>query len=178
MIYALLGPSGSGKSTLGRYLEELGIPEIKSHATRPMRKGESQGNPYHFVTPSEFAQIEMIEDTPYDGANMYGTSKDEVKRVFAISDTAYAILDKHGVYEFKEYFGADEVKVIYVILPEVELIERLKGRGDSPADIKKRMKHAKDSGELDNYFVADYVVVNRDLEESKRLLRFYVGVND
>lgn len=40
MIYLLLGPSGSGKSTLGRYLESLGVPEIKSHSTRPMRSGE------------------------------------------------------------------------------------------------------------------------------------------
>ena len=118
----------------------------------------------------------MIEDTPYDGGNMYGTSKAEVKRVFSISDTAYAILDKHGVYEFKEYFGESEVKVIYVILSKLDLIERLKARGDSPADIRKRMKHAKDSGELDNYFIADYVVVNRDLNESKRQIRMITGL--
>jgi len=176
MIYVLLGASGSGKSTLGRYLEELGVPEIKSHSTRPMRKGESQGNPYHFVTPSEFESIDMIEDTPYDGPNKYGTSKAEVKRVFAISDTAYAILDKHGVYAFKEYFGEDEVKVIYVYLPLVDLVERLKARGDSEAEIRKRVRHALATKELENHDIADYIIVNRDLDESKRQLRFMVGL--
>lgn len=48
-IYAIVGPSGSGKSTLVKFLEEeLDIPQLVSHTTRPMRKGEEQGREHWF----------------------------------------------------------------------------------------------------------------------------------
>lgn len=39
-IFILVGPSGSGKDTLGSFLIQEGIPELISHTTREMRKGE------------------------------------------------------------------------------------------------------------------------------------------
>ena len=69
-IYVLMGPSGSGKTTLGMKLREIGIPELISHSTRPMRKGEKHGNPYYFVTKSEFYLLEKIEQTCY-AVNFY-----------------------------------------------------------------------------------------------------------
>lgn len=54
MIVVLLGKSCSGKDTLARQLEKKGFNFVVSTTSRPMRDGESQGNPYHFVTDSEF----------------------------------------------------------------------------------------------------------------------------
>lgn len=54
MIVVLLGKSCSGKDTLARQLEEQGFNFVVSTTSRPMREVESQGNPYHFVTDSEF----------------------------------------------------------------------------------------------------------------------------
>lgn len=177
-IYLLLGPSGSGKSTLAEHLKEIGIPEVKSHTTRSIRPGEvpaDQGGTYHFVTEEEFKKIEMIEETNYNG-NLYGTSKQEADLWVNSSSKCFAIVDAHGVEQFRAIYG-DLCKVIYIYLPLLELIERMKARGDSREDISKRVVHALLTGEMENFDIADYVIVNRDLAESKRQLRFAVGLS-
>jgi guanylate kinase len=173
-IYLLVGASGSGKTMLSQYLKLWGIPEIKSHSTRPMREGERQGNPYTFVTDEVFDQIDFIETTTYAG-NRYGTSKQEIERIFNSNDTAFAIVDAHGVKEFKKQYG-DTVKTIYIHAPFCTLIQRMKARGDTQENIAARVRHALDSNELSSIDLADYCIINLDLGEAKRQLRCVVGV--
>lgn len=168
MIYLLLGPSGSGKSTLAQQLKGIGMPELISHSTRPMRDGESQCNPYYFVTKEEFDSIDFIETTQYAN-NWYGTSKLEVERVLSSSGSAFAIVDSHGVQAFKEIYG-EAVKVIYVWLPVKLAVERMRLRGDKEDDITDRVRNAFRTGEFDNFHKADYVIVNKDLDASLRQL--------
>lgn len=169
MIYLLLGPSGSGKSTLGSCLRDMGMPELISHSTRLMREGESECNPYHFVTREQFEQIPMIEYTEYAG-NLYGTSKAEVERVLSRGSSAFVIVDRHGVEAFKEIYG-DLVKVIYVYIEPMSLWERMKTRGDDDKLIRSRILHAIATGELNNLNIADYCILNKDLDASIRQLK-------
>lgn len=169
MIYLLLGPSGSGKSTLGSCLRDMGIPELISHSTRPMREGESEGNPYHFVTREQFEQIPMVEYTKYAG-NLYGTSKAEVERVLSRGSSAFVIVDRHGVEAFKELYGY-LVRVIYVYAPTSVLWQRMEDRGDSIQSIRERLKHAVMTGETNNFNIADYCILNKDLDASIRQLK-------
>lgn len=58
-IIILVGPSGAGKSTflekvLGDYSQ---FRDIITYTTRPMRKGESEGSPYHFVAKERFEEM-------------------------------------------------------------------------------------------------------------------------
>ncbi len=173
-LYLLLGPSGAGKSTLGCYLKELGIPELISTTTRPMRKGEVEGLTYYFVTKEQFGSIPMIESTVYND-NSYGTSKAEVERVLSSNGSAYAIVDRHGVEQFKALYGSEQVKVIYVYVPVKLAVERMRARGDSEDNIADRVRHAFRSGEFDNLGIADYCIVNKELDESLRQLKAIVG---
>jgi guanylate kinase len=173
MIYLLLGPSGSGKTTLSQCLKETGIPELISHSTRPMRKGESEGSPYYFVTREQFEQVEMIEGTEYNG-NLYGTSVSEVERVLSSSTCAFTIVDKHGAEQFKSLYGSEQVKIIYVYVPVKLAVERMRARGDSEDDIADRIRHAFRSGEFDNLEIADCCIVNKDLDASLRQLKAIV----
>lgn len=168
MIYLLIGPSGSGKTTLAQYLKELGIPELVSHTTRLMRPGEVQGKTYYFVKFEDFEQIEMIEQTKYNH-HLYGTSKKEVERVLSSSGSAFAIVDRHGIEQYKAIYG-DLVKAIYVWVPAELAIERMIQRGDDEDSIVGRIRHAFRSGEFDNLDIADYCIVNKDLEASVRQL--------
>jgi guanylate kinase len=54
-LLAIVGPTGVGKTTI---IQALGIPEVVSDVTRPMRPGEKDGKHYHFR--SDYLQI--IED--------------------------------------------------------------------------------------------------------------------
>lgn len=172
MIYLLLGPSGSGKTTLSSCLRDFDIPELISHSTRPMRKGESEANPYYFVTREQFEQIPMIESTEYNG-QLYGTSKQEVERVLSSNSSAFAVVDRHGVEQFKHIYG-ELVKVIYIYIPPKLAAERMKSRGDSEDDIADRIRHAFHSGEFDNLEIADCCIVNKELDASLRQLKAIV----
>jgi len=172
MIYLLLGASGTGKTTLGNYLKQWGIPELISHTTRPMRQGESEGNPYYFVTDEEFRNTEMIETTYYNH-NWYGTSRAEVERVLGESNTAFSIVDAKGVDQFINAFY-DQVKVIYIWVEPAEAMRRMGNRGDNEDDIIRRIKQARNDNEFENHCFADYCIVNRNLDDSLKQLRAIV----
>ena len=54
IILALVGFSSAGKDTLAKFMsEKLGYDFVVSHTTRPMRPGESEGNPYYFINDNE-----------------------------------------------------------------------------------------------------------------------------
>ena len=177
MIYLLLGPSGSGKSTLAEHLKQHGIPEIKSHTTRSIRPGEvpaDQGGTYHFVTKEEFRTIEFIEKTQYNG-NWYGTSKQEADKWVNTYPKCFAIVDSHGAEQFKAIYGEELVRVIYVHVSPQMAAERMRTRGDDEDAIVDRIRHGFRNGEFDNYEIADHLIRNRNLDESKRQLRLITG---
>lgn len=173
MIYLLVGPSGSGKSTLGSCLRDMDIKELISHSTRPMRKGEVLGNPYYFVTREQFKTVPMVEETEYNG-NLYGTSLAEVAWVMGKYKDCFAIVDAHGVKAFREVYG-ELVKVIYIYAPSEVLIDRMRVRGDSEKQITSRIVHALATGEMSNLSIADYCIINKDLDDAVRQLKAIVG---
>jgi guanylate kinase len=175
-IYLLLGSSGVGKTTLGNYLKQMGIPELISTTTRPPRKGEVHGENYYFVTPKEFIDTPMVEFTPYDASGfVYGTSQAEIDRVSSFSDVCFAIVDKIGVEQYREKFE-DKVKVIYIYAPPIILMDRMTKRGDPMEKINQRIRHAVSTRENENIKLADFCIVNKDLDSAVRQLWAIVGV--
>lgn len=72
-IFCILGKSSSGKDTVFSRLladEDLGLKQIVTYTTRPIRAGESDGVEYHFVTAAEEAALEgagkIIEKRTYN----------------------------------------------------------------------------------------------------------------
>lgn len=173
-LYLLIGPSGVGKTSLGEHLKQWGIPELISHTTRPMRKGESYCNPYYFVDIDTFYATEMVEYTEYNGY-LYGTSKGEVDRVLGgDNNRAFVIVDRVGVEAFKHLYP-EMAKVIYIYASGKDLIERMTARGDDPDVIAERITHAYTTGEFNNIDVADYCIVNKDINRAIAQLKVIVG---
>lgn len=168
VIFLLLGASGSGKTTLASCLRDLDIPELISHTTRQPRKGEVEGQTYYFVSRMQFEHTHMVESTEYAG-NLYGTSEWEVDRVLSSGGSAFAIVDKHGAQAFKEIYG-ELCKVIYIWVSPLEAAGRMSVRGDSTEEVAKRVQHAIATGEFNNMDIADYCIINKDLDASLRQL--------
>ena len=77
LLFVLSAPSGTGKDTVINALAKRGINfhVVASVTTRAPRSGESEGNPYHFLSKEAFeemiAQGELLEYANVHG-NWYG----------------------------------------------------------------------------------------------------------
>lgn len=165
-IYALIGPSGSGKTTIGDFIKLKGVNEIVSHTTREQRKGETDDT-YYFVDREymETHKDDFIELVEYSGS-IYGTSKKEVEEKLKLGH-CYSILNRKGVELFQDYFGKENVVVIYFDIEMDEMETRMRERGDSEVDIQKRINNALETGEFDNFDIADYIVKQKELRKVK-----------
>ncbi|MDD5626379.1 MAG: guanylate kinase, partial [Patescibacteria group bacterium] len=83
-LIIISGPSGAGKDSIieGLKKENLDFFEVVTTTTRPMRQGESEGHPYHFVSKEKFEQMikndELVEHAlVYE--NYYGSQKKDVE---------------------------------------------------------------------------------------------------
>ena len=137
IILAIVGFSSAGKDTLAKYAHDnLGYNFVVSHSTRPMRAGESQGNPYYFINDNEmcslFVQNKLIEAREYDsvyGKWFYAVSKDEIED----SKKYVVVVDFSGFLALKNHFG-DRVKSVFIDCSEPERRKRAELRGDFNLD--------------------------------------------
>ena len=80
----IIGPTAVGKSSILEHaLRDFPVLcDIITYTTRPMRTGESEGNPYHFVSEGKFKELidskTFIEWAVVHG-NMYGTPRTQVE---------------------------------------------------------------------------------------------------
>ena len=169
-IIVLLGKSGSGKNVLCEYLQELGIQKLVTHTTRKPRQGEINGVAYHFVTKEDFDKLNKIEQTEYAG-DYYGLSRQEIEK--CTSEISYIIMDYNGAKKIKENYN--DTTIIYIHIDQEQQEERLRKRGDSEDEIKKRINYSIQSDEVKNDIeIADYIITNNDLEKSKQILKYIV----
>jgi guanylate kinase len=169
VLLVLAGPAGSGKTTLcERMVEEVpGFSRVVTSTTREPRPGEVNGRDYHFFTDEEFDQ-RLAADAFLEWAlvhrkHRYGTLASSVLDPLAAGQSLIINVDVQGVENFR---GAAEnnpllarhLATVYVDVPIDELRVRLTGRGDSEAEIERRMVTAvKEQQERDKF---DHVITS------------------
>ena len=172
-------PSGSGKTSLAnRALEE--IPKLKfsvSHTTRKPRPGERDQVEYFFVSEKEFEEMigqgTFLEHARVYG-NYYGTSRAFVDEQLSVGYDVLVDLDVQGAAQVKKSYP--EAILVFVFPPSLEVLKtRLKNRGlDDPSIIDKRLRIAKK--EIQRYTDYQYVIINREIEESLVELKSIIQV--
>jgi guanylate kinase len=171
-MYVLSSPSGAGKTTVTRALlknnEDL-IISI-SATTRPRRPGEVQGQDYYFAEISEFNEMvengDMLEHAKVFG-HYYGTPRRPVEEALARGNDVAFDIDWQGTQKLAEVAREDLVTVFILPPSRDELERRLRSRGrDTEEDIRHRMEKASD--EMTHYLEYDYILVNRDIEDTIR----------
>jgi guanylate kinase len=147
-IFIITGPSGVGKDTVMRALEKFNLPlqRVTTTASRPMRPGESEGNPYHFVTNDEFEHMvrqNKFAEHAWVFNSWKGITRDELEKVQN---------GNKGILLQLEYQGARTIlaeyphsTVIVITPPSVEVLnQRLISRGDKQAEeLTKRLEQNK-----------------------------------
>jgi guanylate kinase len=169
-MLVLSSPSGAGKTTISRRLlqRDAGITLSVSLTTRPMRPGERDGIDYVFVDAAEFARRvqrgELLEHARVFG-NDYGTPRGPVEQALSRGFDVLFDIDWQGTQQLAQAARADLVS-IFILPPTVaDLERRLRTRAqDSDAEVARRM--AKASDEMSHWAEYDYIIVNRDIEES------------
>ncbi len=175
LMMVLSSPSGAGKTTLSHRLLETDseISLSVSVTTRPPRAGEVEGRDYSFVDATEFNLLvnrdQLLEHAKVFG-NYYGTPRLPVENTLAQGRDVLFDIDWQGTQQLAEK-ARDDLVSIFILPPSwFELERRLFTRAqDDPSEINRRMAKAAD--EMSHWAEYDYVIVNRDLDQSVMAVR-------
>ncbi len=179
-LYIISAPSGAGKTSLVKQL----ITEVDqlvvsvSHTTRNMRKGESHGSDYFFVSVDAFKS--MIETQAFlEHAqvfdNFYGTAQKTVEDNLAQGLDVILEIDWQGAQQVRKMLP-DSLS-IFILPPSIEVLkQRLQNRAqDNDEIIERRMRDA--VTEMSHYPEFDYLIVNDDFKLALDQLKSIIIAN-
>ncbi|MCH8215080.1 MAG: guanylate kinase, partial [Proteobacteria bacterium] len=169
-MLVLSSPSGAGKTTIARRLleRENALTMSVSATTRPPRPGEIDGTDYRFVDEAAFERMvgagEFLEHARvFD--NRYGTPRQPVEAALAAGRDVLFDVDWQGTQQLSANARADVVSVFILPPSTAELEKRLRERAQDSAEVvRARMSRA--SSEMSHWAEYDYIVVNRDIDDS------------
>jgi len=159
------GPSGAGQDTIiERLTKIMPIERVITTTTRPMRPGESQKNPYYFISETKFKQSvknkEFFEYAKEYNDNYYGVTYREISRAAKSGRIAIWKIEYQGVITAKKLIPG--IKAIMVNAPLKILEQRMRKRNPEYSDefIRERMAYTREW--LKHKKIYDYVVKNEE----------------
>ena len=179
LLFVLSAPSGTGKDTVISALKQQGMNfyVVPSITTRPPRPGESEGNPYHFVSQETFermaSQGELLEYANVHG-NWYGQPRKLIRDTLSAGRDVLLKIDVKGAATIRSKVS-DAIFIFLIPGSLEELTQRLAGRQtETEEELQRRLADARK--ELAEQHWYDYLVTNRDghLQEAVDCLRAIV----
>jgi guanylate kinase len=164
LLFVLSAPSGTGKDTVIKALKEQGVDifVVPSVTTRAPRPGESEGNPYHFISQEEFERLianeELLEYANVHG-NWYGQPRQPIRDNLHAGRDVLLKIDVQGAATVRSKVPQ---AIFIFLLPDSleELASRLKRRHtESETERQRRLADAR--AELAQQRWYDYIVPNR-----------------
>ncbi len=176
LLFVLSAPSGAGKDSVINALKEQGtdIFVVPSITARPPRPGESEGNPYHFVSKKQFQQMiqedKLLEYAVVHG-NWYGQPKEPIRENLRAGHDVLLKIDVQGAATIRKKLPE---AIFIFLLPDSfeELAQRLVNRQtETPEQVQRRLEDAQ--YELAQQSLYDYVIHNRQnhLQDAVEQLR-------
>ena len=173
-LFIIAAPSGCGKTSLVKALlgNSKNLAVSVSHTTRKPRKGEIDGENYHFVSNETFDQMignnDFLEYAEVFG-NMYGTAKNNIYEKLDSNINIILEIDWQGARQVRQ--NMPEVISIFILPPSKNvLLERLTTRGqDDKATISERMKNSEK--EMSHYNEFGYLIINDQFDSALNNLK-------
>lgn len=169
-LIVLTAPSGTGKTTIVKRLLKLdsNLRYSVSATTRLPRRVEKDKRDYHFLKKEEFERWiregKLLEYT-YLFSHYYGTPK---KRAIKYLNQGYDVImdiDIEGSRSIKGLYP-ESVSIFLAPPSSEELLNRLKKRGESEEELKKRLSRFEKEMEAASEFT--YFVINDNLSNTVR----------
>ena len=173
-LIIIAAPSGCGKTSLVKALLDSydNLCVSVSHTTRKARKGEIDGENYHFISTETFKEMignnDFIEHAEVFG-NMYGTSRANIKEKLENNVDIILEIDWQGARQVRQNMP-DSIS-IFILPPSINTLrERLKNRGQDDEDtISKRMANSKT--EISHYNEFGYLIINNQFDSALNELK-------
>jgi guanylate kinase len=163
-------PSGGGKTVVRSGLLKLNkkFDFSVTCTTRARRPGEVDGKDYYFVTPEQFRKLrregKLLEWAVVHG-KYYGTPVKSVMSVLDKGRIPVMTIDVKGARSVKRLFP--DAVTVFLLPPDLKtLVQRLRGRGETPENVSVRLNTAR--AELKVASAFDYLVINDRLPETIR----------
>jgi guanylate kinase len=136
-----------------------------------MRPGEQEGREHYFVSREEFQRMieqhKLLEHQVIHG-NLYGMPRAAIETALDRGDYLIADIEPYGAAEARASY-AENVVSIFIQPPSIgTLIERMRERGDSAAEIGKRLLRVPQ--ELAFARDCDYAILNDEIERAEAKL--------
>lgn len=185
-LFIISGPSGVGEDSIIDGLGKLmPIERVITTTTRAMRSGESEGNPYYFISKETFQkgidEEEFVEYAEEYNKNLYGVTKKELDRVIASGKVGIWKIEWRGVITAKKLFP--HIKAIFIGAESLAVLENRIRRRENVSDayIEERMRYTKEW--MKHTDIYDYTVINREgklhvaIKEVQTIIEKELGAN-
>lgn len=167
VILLFVGPSGAGKSTfLDRALKDYSqLRDVITCTTRPMRKGETEGNPYFFLEEARFRQLigegYFVEWAEVHG-RLYGVPQNQIVEAWKENCAVIMDIDIQGARTLRAKYP--QARSIFIMPPSIEALRQrvIKREGAAPKDLDLRMENAR--AEMATASEFEFQVVNEDFD--------------
>src|SRR2546422_2668136 len=132
ILFVLSAPSGTGKDTVIHALKQQGMDfyVVPSVTTRAPRPGESEGNPYHFVSKETFERLvsqgELLEYANVHG-NWYGQPRQPIRDNLTAGRDVLLKIDVKGAATIRSKVS-DAIFIFLIPGSLEELTQRLEDR--------------------------------------------------
>lgn len=164
LLFVLSAPSGTGKDSVIQALREQGVDfhVVASVTTRALRPGESEGNPYFFISQQKFDEMvandELLEHANVHG-NWYGQPLEQMRQNLQQGKDVLLKIDVQGAATVRKKLPG--AIFIFLVPGSVEeLVTRLTKRDTETAEERQR-RLADAQFELSQRQYYDYVIENR-----------------
>jgi guanylate kinase len=185
-LFIISGPSGAGEdSIIDALAERLPVERVITTTTRNPRPGETQGNPYYFITRAQFSALidsdalaEWAEE--YNG-NLYGVTRDELMRVSSSGRIGLWKIEWKGVMTAKQMFPG--IVAILISAPLASIEARIRKRDNlSEEYLAERMVYTREW--MTHTDIYDYTIENRDgelkkaVDQAEAIIRRHTGLSE
>lgn len=178
------GLSGSGKSYFIQNTLPAGLfYSLKSMTTRPMRPGESEGNPYFFCNEEDFKKTQMATYLwvnryvwqPGTPKWLYGIPEYEIRKHLG-QNLIYDVIEPRYTRQLIDWFEKNNLskyynfKIAYFLPPENNF-ETARARANMPNDMAVRTTNTCSPEDFLNAGIdIDYILKPRDGKLNPRLM--------